>query len=188
MAWNWIRAKVIMQPYSRPAFHWRAMKDISPHMVRAVMAGEDQRFLNHYGFDFIELKWALRDLLSIRRLRGASTISMQAARTVFLWPERSWSRKVAEAYYTLLIEIMWSKRRIMEVYLNTVDWGPGIMGVDAASRKYFRRPSDEVTPGQSALLAAILPNPHRWSPNNPNPYVRERQKKILQDMKKMPRL
>ncbi|MFH1488737.1 MAG: biosynthetic peptidoglycan transglycosylase, partial [Pseudomonadota bacterium] len=125
---------------------------------------------------------------SSRRLRGASTISMQAARTVFLWRERSWSRKLSEAYYTLLIEIMWSKRRIMEVYLNTVDWGSGIIGVEAASRKYFRRSSDEITPGQSALLAAILPSPHRWSPDNPSRYVRERQKRILQDMKKMPRL
>ncbi|MFH1490283.1 MAG: transglycosylase domain-containing protein, partial [Pseudomonadota bacterium] len=109
MAWNWIRGKILSQPHGLPSFHWRAMKDITPHMARAVMAAEDQRFLTHYGFDFIEMKWAFRDLLSSRRLRGASTISMQAARTVFLWRERSWSRKLSEAYYTLLIEIMWSK-------------------------------------------------------------------------------
>ena len=188
MAWNWIQSQVSSHSYRSPLYHWRELEKISPHMVRAVMAGEDQRFLSHHGFDFVEMKWAFRDLVLSRRVRGASTITMQVARTIFLWHERSWSRKLAEAYYTLLIEIMWSKRRIMEIYLNTVDLGAGIMGVEAASRKYFKMSSEKLSPSHSASLAAILPSPHKWSPNNPNTHVKERKQRIMNEMKKMPRL
>ncbi|UCF86127.1 MAG: transglycosylase domain-containing protein, partial [Desulfobacteraceae bacterium] len=107
---------------------------------------------------------------------------------VFLWPERSWLRKAAEAYYTVLIEIFWSKERILEVYLNTVDWGSGLMGAEAASRKYFHRSSASISPHQAARLAAILPNPDKWSPTRPSAWVLIRQKRILKDMKRMPLL
>jgi len=159
---------------------------MSSYLKKAVLAAEDQRFLSHHGFDFTELNQAVRDLLTAERTRGASTISMQVARTVFLWRGRSWFRKIAEAYYTVLIELMWSKERILEVYLNTVHWGKGIMGAEAASRKYFRTSSANITPSQAALLAAILPNPTKWTPIKPSKYVRERQKEIMRQMVWMP--
>lgn len=167
---------------------WRPLKEISPHLRRAVLAGEDQRFLSHRGFDFVEMNQALRDMFSNKGTRGASTITMQTARTVFLWPERSWLRKLVEAYYTLLIELMWSKERILEIYLNTVDWGEGIMGAEAASQRYFHIESTRISRTQAALLAAVLPSPHRWSPKNPNIQVLKRQERILRDMEKMPLL
>ncbi|MBW1923064.1 MAG: monofunctional biosynthetic peptidoglycan transglycosylase [Deltaproteobacteria bacterium] len=165
---------------------WRPLERISPHLRRAVLAGEDQRFLQHHGFDLRELLDALGDLVSGRGRRGASTISMQVARTVFLWPERTWPRKLAEAYYTVLIESLWNKARILEVYLNTVDWGTRIVGAESAARTYFRVSCGRVSRLEAALLAAVLPNPHRWSPRRPNGRVLMRLRKILRDMDKMP--
>jgi len=165
---------------------WRPLNEIAPHIRKAVLAGEDQRFLSHNGFDFTEINEAMRDMVSKKGFRGASTISMQTARTVFLWPARSLLRKILEAYYTLLLEIFWTKERILEIYLNTVDWGKGIMGVEAASRTYFHISSAHVSRRQAALLAAILPSPHRWSPTNPSPYVLKRQRRILKEINKMP--
>ncbi len=188
MAWSWIQNKVSTKYYQKPRHHWRRLDEISPHLKKAVLAGEDQRFLSHHGFDIIEINQAVWDILKAKRTRGASTITMQVSRTVFLWPSRSWLRKIAEAYYTFLAEIFWSKRRILEIYLNTVDWGAGIMGVEAASRKYFHTPSSHITPSKAALLAAILPSPHKWSPVNPGRRVKERQKRIMKDMIKMPPL
>lgn len=176
------------QPTTVATFYWRPLKEISPHLRKAVIAGEDQRFLDHRGFDFVELSHAFQDLLLERNFRGASTISMQAARTVFLWSERSWIRKGLEAYYTILIEIFWGKERIFEIYLNTVDWGEGLMGAEAVSLKYFDVPSSHLNPSQAALLSAILPNPHAWSPTYPNRIVRTRQMRILKDMRDMPLL
>jgi monofunctional biosynthetic peptidoglycan transglycosylase len=187
-AWIWFGNKLTTGHDERHLYHWRQLKKISPHLRKAVLAGEDQRFLSHHGFDFIEMNEAFWDILTERGTRGASTISMQAARTVFLWRGRSWWRKMAEAYYTLLIELLWSKKRIFEIYLNTVDWGEGIMGAEAASRNYFRRSSSRVTPTQAALLAAVLPNPRKWSPVNPSGYVEERKRRIMRDMPKMPLL
>ncbi|MFC1821685.1 monofunctional biosynthetic peptidoglycan transglycosylase [Thermodesulfobacteriota bacterium] len=186
MAWEWLQSTVGTKHYLRPVYRWQSLGSISPCMIKAVQAGEDQRFLTHHGFDFTEINEALREIVTSGRVRGASTISMQVARTVFLWPGRSWVRKGAEAYYTLLLELLWSKARIIEVYLNTVDWGQGVMGVEAAARKYFRRKSSEITAPQAALLAAILPSPHKWSPIRPNERVKRRQKRILKDMDKMP--
>ena len=123
-----------------------------------------------------------------RRTRGASTLTMQVARTVFLWPGRSWLRKAAEAHYTVLIEIFLSKERILEIYLNTVDWGAGLMGAEAASKKYFYRSAAHISRHQATLLAAILPNPDKWSPTQPGPRVLKRQKRILEDMEGMPLL
>jgi monofunctional biosynthetic peptidoglycan transglycosylase len=165
---------------------WRSLKEISPHLRKAVLAGEDQRFLSHHGFDFTEMNEAIKDMALSKGFRGASTITMQVARTVFLWPDRTWLRKGAEAYYTVVIEIFWTKERILEIYLNTVDWGPGLMGVESASRKYFHTPCLQLSPSQAAALAAILPSPHRWSPTKPNSRVLERKRRILKDMKKMP--
>ena len=165
---------------------WRAYGKISPHIKRAVLAAEDQRFLTHNGFDFIELNDALKDMATGKGFRGASTLTMQVARTVFLWPARTWLRKGLEAYYTILIEIFLSKKRILEFYLNTVDWGKGIRGVEAAAKKYFHVSAGHLSRKQAALLAAVLPSPHRWSPATPNTWVLKRQKKILRDMNQMP--
>jgi monofunctional glycosyltransferase len=187
MAWRLIRGEVALKG-RRLDRSWRSLGNISPNLRRAVVAGEDQRFLSHHGFDFTEMNEAIKDMASNRGFRGASTITMQVARTVFLWPDRTWSRKIVEAYYTLLIELFWSKERILEMYLNTVDWGPGIVGAESASRRYFYIPARRLSMSQAALLASILPNPHRWSPTNPNARVRKRQKRIMRDMTRMPLL
>jgi len=168
------------------SMHWRSFKQISPHVKKAVLAAEDQRFLTHKGFDFIELNEALKDMAKGEGYRGASTITMQVARTVFLWPARTWIRKGLEAYYTVLLELFLSKKRILEVYLNTVDWGKGIRGIGVAAETYFHVSAGRLSRGQAALLAAVLPSPHRWSPIKPNARVLRRQKRILKDMNKMP--
>ena len=172
--------------YIIPKGEWRSIKDISPDLVKAVLAAEDQRFAIHSGFDYREINRAARELFNNdRKLRGASTITMQMARTVFLWQDRTATRKAAEAYYTVLIELVMPKRRILELYLNTVYWGGGIIGAEAASKKYFHKSASELTAGEAALLAAILRGPHSWSPVNPDEYLIARQKRILKDMKKM---
>ena len=187
MVYNWLCSKT--RPNQERLWAgpiWKPIHEVSPHLIQAVQAGEDQRFVFHYGFDFDELNHALNDLRTGRRVRGASTISMQVARTVFLWPSRSLLRKAFEAYYTLLVEVLWDKKRILEVYLNTVDWGIGIVGAEAAARKYFHVGASRLSAPQAALLAAILPSPHTWSPVDPSEFVRERQSRILSDMEKMP--
>jgi monofunctional biosynthetic peptidoglycan transglycosylase len=187
MVYNWLCSKPnANRERLWPEQSWRPIHVVSLHLIRAVQAGEDQKFVVHYGFDFEELNHALNDLRTGKRVRGASTISMQAARTVFLWPSRSFVRKFLEAYYTLLLEVLWDKRRILEVYLNTVDWGIGIVGAEAAAQKYFHVSASSLSPSQAALLAAILPAPHTWSPLDPSEFVRERQRRIMMDMEKMP--
>jgi monofunctional biosynthetic peptidoglycan transglycosylase len=168
-----------------PQYYWRPLKDISPYLIKAVLAGEDQRFMVHHGFDFMEINKAVSDIRSGKRIRGASTITMQVARSIFLWRGRSLLRKGLEAYYTFLIEVFLTKMRILELYLNVVDWGTGVAGAEAASRKYFNMSAADIDSGQAAAMAAILPNPHKWSPNNPGRYVRERRDKIIQDMEEM---
>jgi monofunctional biosynthetic peptidoglycan transglycosylase len=188
MAWGWLHSTLTKGDYERPVYHWRQLAEISPHLRKAVLAGEDQRFLSHHGFDFTELQQAGRDFLLAERIRGASTITMQAARTVFLWPTRTWWRKIAEAYYTVLLELVLSKQRIFEIYLNTVHWGRGIMGAEAASQTYFSTSAHSLSRSRAALLAAILPNPTEWSPIRPSAYVRERQRRIMEEMGRMPLL
>jgi monofunctional biosynthetic peptidoglycan transglycosylase len=189
MAWQWAATRLYAvddeEPFRTERIEWRTLKQVSPHLIRAVLAAEDQRFFSHYGFDFVEIQEALREMVSSRRIRGASTITMQAARTVFLWPSRTWPRKILEAYYTVLLELTWPKKRILEVYLNTVDWGEGIVGAESASRRYFHRKARDLTPSQAALLAAVLPNPRLWSPVDPTDYLRERQERILKDMQRI---
>src|SRR5579872_4156057 len=158
---------------------WRSLGDMSPALPRAAIAAEDARFCQHHGFDFDAMQKALaHDEKRPGRLRGGSTISQQTAKNVFLWPQRSWVRKGFEAYFTVLIEALWGKRRIMEVYLNTVEMGPGLYGVEAASQHYFRVPAAALTTAQAGRLAAILPDPLKWRAVRPGPYVRRRSGRI----------
>jgi monofunctional biosynthetic peptidoglycan transglycosylase len=183
--WKWVVGDKPLSYYSLYK-SWRPINVISPHLRRAVLAGEDQRFKLHNGFDFKEMNKAIIDIAKQRGFRGASTISMQTARTVFLWPKRSFPRKIAEAYYTILIEIFWGKKRILEVYLNSVDWGTGIWGAESAARAYFNMSCSRLPKANAALLAAVLPNPHKWSPTSPSEWVLKREKRILEDMYMMP--
>jgi len=188
MAWNYINQLIKSERHNPPMYIWRPLDKISPHLQRAVLASEDQRYLDHHGFDMVEIGQALKEFFLEQKCRGASTISMQAARTIYLLPNRGIIRKTLEAYYTLLIELIWNKRRILEIYLNTVDWGSEVMGAEAASMRYFQKHSDQLTPQQAALLAAILPNPHRLSPVKSDTYVKMRAKRILAEMHRMPLL
>jgi monofunctional biosynthetic peptidoglycan transglycosylase len=158
---------------------WRPISAISPAVVRAAIASEDSRFCEHDGFDLNAIDKALRhDARGRGRLRGGSTISQQTAKNVFLWPGRSWVRKGIEAWFTVLIEKVWGKRRIMEVYLNTIELGPGVYGVGAASRRYFGAGADDLSPSEAARLAAIIPSPLKWKAADPGPYVRRRTGRI----------
>lgn len=154
-------------------------------MPIAVMASEDARFQQHWGFDFEAIqKAAERNAKHPEKNKlGASTISQQTAKNVFLWPGRSWLRKGLEAYFTVLIEIFWSKERIMEVYLNSIEMGPGIYGVEAVANEHFGCSANDLTKNQCALIAATLPNPLRFSSKNPSPYMKKRQQWILANMK-----
>lgn len=153
---------------------WVGYSDISPWMSLAVVASEDQRFPHHWGVDFSAIRKALAEYRSGDGLRGASTITQQTAKNLFLWSGRSFVRKSLEAGLALAIDGLWPKQRILEVYLNIAEFGPGIYGVEAASRVYFGRPASRLTPDQAARLAAVLPNPARLSVTSPSPYVRDR--------------
>jgi monofunctional biosynthetic peptidoglycan transglycosylase len=141
---------------------WVDLKDISPHLVRAVIASEDQNFCTHDGFDLKEIQKAMQDAENGGDLRGASTISQQTAKNVFLWNGGGWFRKGMEAYFTVNVEWMWSKPRIMEIYLNVAEWGDGIYGVEQASQERFGVSAKDLSPRQAAALAAVLPSPNRW--------------------------
>jgi len=157
---------------------WRPISDISPELTRSVIAAEDSGFCAHHGFDFNAMEKALAHNAKSEKVRGGSTISQQTAKNVFLWPDRSYVRKGLEAYFTVLIEGLWGKRRIMEVYLNSVEWGPGVYGAEAAARKNFGVSADKLTSAQAARLAAILPSPLKWRAARPGPYVRRRSGRI----------
>jgi monofunctional biosynthetic peptidoglycan transglycosylase len=156
------------------------MGRMSPHIVRAVIAAEDANFCTHDGFDIEAIQDAMAANARGGRVRGASTVSQQTAKNLFLWPERSWLRKGFEAYFTSLVEFMWPKRRIMEAYLNAAEWGDGNFGVEAAARARFGVSAADLTPLQAARLAAVLPNPNRWRADRPGPYVRRRSATIVQ--------
>ena len=166
--------------------HWVSIDKISPHMPVAVMASEDQRFLLHHGFDYKAIEQAAIHNLSNKKKHGASTISQQTAKNVFLWPGRSWVRKGFEAYFTVLIEFMWSKQRIMEVYLNSIEMGDGIYGVDAVATDNFQTTAADLSRADCALIAATLPNPRKFSSKDPGPYMRKRRSQIEQQMKFIP--
>lgn len=153
---------------------------MSPHIVRSVIAAEDANFCTHDGFDVEAIQDAMESNARGGRTRGASTVSQQTAKNLFLWPERSWVRKGFETYFTALIEFMWPKRRIMEAYLNAAEWGDGNFGIEAAARARFGVSAADLTPLQAARLAAVLPSPNRWRADNPGPYVRRRAASIVQ--------
>lgn len=167
--------------------HWVPLNEISPHMPVAVMASEDQRFLLHHGFDYKAIEKAARHNRSSKRKHGASTISQQTAKNVFLWPGRSWVRKGFEVYFTALIELMWSKQRIMEVYLNSIEMGDGIYGVESVARDNFDKHASELFRSECALIAATLPNPRKFSSKNPSQYMRKRRSQIEQQMRFIPK-
>jgi monofunctional biosynthetic peptidoglycan transglycosylase len=169
----------------RQRHDWVPWSAISRHAAVAVIAAEDQKFLLHDGFDFAAIDQALADAQSGRRLRGASTITQQVAKNLFLWPGHSWPRKGLEAWFTLWIELLWPKQRILEVYLNSAEFGPGVWGVEAASRYFFSKPARALGRDEAALLAAVLPNPARLSAAYPSPYVRKRQQWILAQMRRL---
>lgn len=153
---------------------WTPLDEISPHLVTAVIAAEDTRFCLHNGIDFEAIDKALEESKNGKRLRGASTISQQTAKNAFLWNGGGWLRKVGEAWMTVLIESIWPKRRIMEVYLNIAEWGDGHFGAEAASQARFHKSAKDLTASEAALLASVLPNPHKWRVDPPGPYVRSR--------------
>ena len=157
-------------------YRWASWDRLEPHLAIAVVAAEDQKFPFHHGFDFQSIVQALEEKGGSRR--GASTISQQVAKNLFLWPGRSYVRKGIEAYLTLLIEALWPKRRILEIYLNVAEFGPGIFGAEAASRKFFSKPASRLSLGEAALLATVLPSPKRMSLRRPSDYMRTRAREI----------
>lgn len=165
---------------------WIPLDEISKNMPLAVIASEDNRFASHNGFDFEEIQKAMKENEKRKRKRGASTISQQTAKNVFLWSQSSWIRKGLEVYFTVLIELFWSKERIMEVYLNSIEMGKGIYGVQAAAKYKFKTTAKKLSAGQCALIAATLPNPIRFNSAKPSLYILKRQQQILRLMKLVP--
>ena len=170
---------------TRTEHQWVPLEEMSPNLPLAVWASEDQNFFKHFGFDFEAIQMAYDEAKEGKRQRGASTISQQTAKNVFLWPQSSWVRKGFEAYFTLLIELLWSKDRIMEVYLNSIEMGDGIYGAEAVAKAHFGTSAKNLTREQCALIAATLPNPIKYNSARPSPYVYKRQRAILRQMKNL---
>lgn len=164
---------------------WTPIEDISHNMIQAVVASEDNLFMEHNGFSMNDIEKALKHNKRGKRIHGGSTISQQTAKNVFLWPHRSWLRKGLEAYFTVLIEIFWTKERIMEVYLNVIETGDGVYGVQAASEKYFDKSAAHLSRSQAALIAVCLPNPRKFNPARPSSYVQRRKNQIENIMGKI---
>jgi len=163
---------------------WTSLEARGNRLPEAVIAAEDQNFEEHGGFDFEAIRKAQQynERHKGRKMKGASTISQQTAKNVFLWPSRSWVRKGFEVYFTFLIEVLWSKERIMEVYLNVIETGDGIYGMEAAARNYFHKPAKRLSAQEASLLAAVLPNPRRWRPDRPTAYISRKASRIRQYM------
>ncbi len=161
---------------------WVSLDEISPDLQLAVVCAEDQNFLEHYGFDLDAIEKALKHNKNHKRKRGASTISQQTAKNVFLYDGRNWIRKGLEVYFTFLIELTWNKERIMEVYLNVIEFGDGIYGAEAASQHFFKASAKDLTRNEAALLAAVLPAPRKYSAKAPGSYIKKRQAWILSQM------
>ena len=159
-------------------YRWRSLDQISPNLIASAIAAEDARFCSHGGFDMEAIEKALQNNERGRRVRDGSTISQQTAKNVFLWHGRDWIRKGLEAGYTVMIETIWPKRRIMEVYLNVAEMGPGVYGAEAAARHWFGKSAADLTPREAARIAAILPSPRRYDAGSPGPYVRRRASRI----------
>ncbi len=167
---------------------WVSFSKISKHAPQAVYASEDQKFLDHNGFDFEAMETAWKNNKKGKRVKGASTITQQTVKNVFLWPQRSYLRKGLEAYFTVLVEFIWPKERIMEVYLNVIEMGEGIYGIEAAAQEFYNKPAAKLNRSQAAMIAAVLPNPRRWNPAKPTPYIVGRQAWILRQMNNLPPL
>ncbi|AFJ03671.1 Monofunctional biosynthetic peptidoglycan transglycosylase [Methylophaga frappieri] len=164
---------------------WLPWQQIPSHAALAVVASEDQRFPSHHGFDVEAIQQALSEWQREGALRGASTISQQVARNMYLWTGRSWLRKGLEAWFTVLIELIWGKQRILEVYLNIAEWGPGVFGLQAAAFHHFDRPASQLTPMQAALLASTLPSPLRYDPVKPAAHIQQRARWNLEQQRKL---
>ena len=164
-------------------YQWLDREEISDHLAIAMIAAEDQKFPSHYGFDFESIKKALMEHRKNRR--GASTISQQVAKNLYLWPGRSYTRKLLEAYFTVLIEVFWPKSRILEIYMNIAEFSPGVYGAGAASQKLFSRSASNLTPRQGQLLAAVLPSPKRYSAVKPGPYVNKRVRQLARSIRQL---
>ncbi len=167
----------------RIAYDWRDLDEISPNVPLALVASEDQKFAEHFGFDLNAIEKARKNNARGRKVKGGSTISQQTAKNLFLWSGRSWVRKGIEAWYTLLIEAMWPKHRIIEVYANIAEFGDGVYGAQAAARTYFRKDADRLTASEAARMAAVLPSPRRYSIARPGPYVQRRTQAIQRQMR-----
>lgn len=165
---------------------WVSYDAISPNLPRAAIAAEDSGYCAHYGFEWEAIQKAWNRNAKSKRIRGGSTISNQAAKNAFLWPDRTYIRKAVEYYFTGLIELMWGKKRILEVYLNVVEFGPGIYGAEAAAQTYFKKPASALTRREAALLVAVLPSPLKWSVSKPGPYVQSRVGTIMARMMDVP--
>ena len=161
---------------------WVSLDKISPYLQLAVVCSEDQNFLKHNGFDMGAIEKAIKHNEKSKRKRGASTISQQTAKNVFLWPQRSWVRKGLEVYFTFLIELFWSKERIMEVYLNSIEMGNGVYGAEAAAQHWFKKPASKLSKSQAAAIAAVLPSPLRYRANPPTNYIQGRKNWIVRQM------
>ena len=166
-------------------YTWTPIEKISPNLVQAVVASEDNLFMQHNGFDFKQIEIARREAEAGKRLRGASTITQQTAKNLFTFCTSTWARKGIETYYTVLIEWIWPKERILEVYLNSIEMGPAIYGAEAVARQHFSKSASKLTRSECALVAATLPNPKRYSSKNPSSYMRRRQNTILRQMQLM---
>ena len=164
------------------AHQWISLTKMSANLPKAVIVSEDQKFLKHFGFDVEAIEKAYEKNKKSKHIKGASTISQQTAKNVFLWPERSYVRKVFEVYFTFLIETFWSKKRIIEVYLNSIEMGNGVFGAEAASEHWFRKPASKLTLYEAASIAAILPNPRKFKATNSSQYIEGRKKWILNQM------
>ena len=175
MVFRWVEGAPIRQRFV-------PLNRISPALIRAVVASEDEKFCFHHGFDWDALDAAWKDWRAGREPKGASTITMQTAKNLFLWPGRSIVRKGIEAYLTVWIELLWSKQHIIETYLNIIEWGDGIYGAEMAARAHFGKPAAALTAHEAALFAAVLPNPRRWSPEDATPYIEERAATIRERM------
>jgi len=164
-------------------YQWRSKDEISDYMRQAVVAAEDQKFYEHHGFDIEAIKKAIKhNKNSTTKIKGGSTISQQCAKNVFLWQGRNWIRKGFEAYFTILIELFWSKERILEVYLNVIEMGIGVYGTESAAHYYYKKDAIQLSKSESALLASILPNPRKWDPKIPSSYINRRKNWILRQM------
>lgn len=163
-------------------YDWEPLENISYEMALAAVAAEDQLFFEHHGFDFASMKKAFEGNKQGKKVRGGSTISQQVAKNVFLWQKQSYVRKAIEAYFTVLIELIWGKERILEVYINVAEMGPRTFGVEAASQNFFNKPAKKLSRQEAARLASVLPSPKKWSAKNPGPYVLRRTSKISRQM------